>query len=143
MNKIISKSEKETFDIGFKLAHELKKGDFLAMFGEMGAGKTAFVKGLAKGLGYDGEVVSPTFSLINEYRGRITLYHFDMFRVFTEDALFSTGYYDYLDSDGILAVEWSENIKNELPENRTDICFEYGSDENERIITISKAGEKA
>lgn len=142
MERIISNSEQDTFELAKKIAADLRPGDVVALYGEMGTGKTAFVKGLAKGLCYDGEVTSPTFSLINEYQGRCKLYHFDMFRVFTQDSLYSTGFYDYLDGDGILAVEWSENIRDELPDIRIDIRFEYGKNENERLITIEKVGEK-
>ena len=104
-------SVQETEQLASEFAKELKCGDVVAFTGGMGAGKTAFVRGLAKGLGVSGEVSSPTYAIVNEYRGDPTLYHFDMYRVSSADDLFTTGYFDYLDQgDSILAVEWSENI---------------------------------
>lgn len=110
-------SVQETEQLASEFAKELKRGDVVAFTGGMGAGKTAFVRGLAKGLGVSGEVSSPTYAIVNEYRGDPTLYHFDMYRVSSADDLFTTGYFDYLDQgDSILAVEWSENITESLPE---------------------------
>ena len=109
----------------------------------MGMGKTAFVRGLARGLGIDAEVTSPTFALVHEYDGTPPLYHFDMYRVTSWDSLYSTGFFDYLDAGGILAVEWSENIEGVLPEDAIRVEFRRGESENERIITIEKGGEPA
>lgn len=140
MSVYISHSVKETHEIGEKLGKTLKSGDVVAYFGGMGMGKTTFTHGLAKGLGIDEkEVSSPTFALVHEYRGSAaTLYHFDMYRIESWDDLYSTGFFDYLDFGGILAVEWSENIENALPENCIRVSFEHGENENERIIEISK-----
>lgn len=138
MSVFISHSVKETHEIGKKLGKTLKSGDVVAYFGGMGMGKTTFTHGLAKGLGIDEkEVSSPTFALVHEYRGtNATLYHFDMYRIEGWDDLYSTGFFDYLDFGGILAVEWSENIENALPENCIRVLFQHGEDENERIIQI-------
>lgn len=138
MSVFISHSVKETHEIGEKLGKTLKSGDVVAYFGGMGMGKTTFTHGLAKGLGIDEkEVSSPTFALVHEYRGtNATLYHFDMYRIEGWDDLYSTGFFDYLDFGGILAVEWSENIENALPENSIRVSFQHGEDENERIIQI-------
>lgn len=138
MSVYISHSVKETHEIGEKLGKTLKSGDVVAYFGGMGMGKTTFTHGLAKGLGIDEkEVSSPTFALVHEYRGtNATLYHFDMYRIEGWDDLYSTGFFDYLDFGGILAVEWSENIENALPENCIRVLFQHGEDENERIIQI-------
>lgn len=140
MSVYISHSVKETHEIGEKLGKTLKGGDVVAYFGGMGMGKTTFTHGLAKGLGIDEkEVSSPTFALVHEYRGSAaTLYHFDMYRIESWDDLYSTGFFDYLDFGGILAVEWSENIENALPENCIRVSFEHGENENERKIEISK-----
>ncbi len=140
MSVYISHSVRETHEIGEKLGKTLKSGDVVAYFGCMGMGKTTFTHGLAKGLGIDEkEVSSPTFALVHEYRGSAaTLYHFDMYRIESWDDLYSTGFFDYLDFGGILAVEWSENIENALPENCIRVSFEHGENENERIIEISK-----
>ena len=86
---------------------------------------------------------SPTFALVNEYHGRLTLYHFDMYRVTTWEDLYSTGFFDYLDTGAVLAVEWSENIEGALPEDAIRVSFQHGAFESERIITIEKGGESA
>lgn len=134
--KFISRSVKQTEEIAFELAKKLKKGDCIAYRGELGAGKTAFTRGLAKGLGIEDDVMSPTFSLVNQYEGDVILYHFDMYRIENEDDLYMTGFFDYLDSDGILAIEWSENIASALPEDTIFVTIEKTDDGNTREITI-------
>lgn len=131
-------SADETAELGRLLGSKLKSGDVVAYFGGMGMGKTAFTHGLASGLGIDEKIVSsPTFALVHEYRGDgNTLYHFDMYRISGWDDLYSTGFFDYLDNGGILAVEWSENIVNALPDNRIEVHFSQGKKENDRIIEI-------
>lgn len=137
MSVYISESTKDTEAIACDLAKNLKAGDVVAMFGGMGMGKTAFTHGLAKGLGIDDkQVSSPTFALVHEYGDKNKLYHFDMYRIESWEDLYSTGFFDYLESDGILAVEWSENIVNALPDNYIRVEFEKGESENQRIITI-------
>lgn len=133
-----SNSVAQTVSIGKKLGEKLHKGNVVAYFGPMGMGKTAFTHGLAEGLGIDEKnVSSPTFALVHEYRGKSnTLYHFDMYRISTWDDLYSTGYFDYLDASEILAVEWSENIENALPEDCIKVIFTPGNSENERNIEI-------
>ena len=135
--KYISHSVKQTEEIAFKLARKLKQGDCIAYRGGLGAGKTAFTRGLAKGLGIEDDVMSPTFSLVNQYEGDVTLYHFDMYRIENEDDLYMTGFFDYLDSGGILAIEWSENITSALPEDTIYVTIEKSViDEYTREITI-------
>lgn len=136
MQKFITESPSETEAVGENLSTKLKPGSIVALFGGMGAGKTAFTRGIARGLGITGGVSSPTFALVHEYKGRIPLYHFDMYRVNSWDDLYSTGFFDYLDSGGIIVVEWSENIENALPENTIHIMIKHGKTENERIISI-------
>ena len=127
----------ETFDLGKKIAHSVSDGSVIAMFGGMGMGKTAFTRGLAEGLGIDPKnVSSPTFAIVHEYSGERTLYHFDMYRIESWDDLYSTGFFDYLDSGGVIAVEWSENIENALPDGYVKISFEKGKGDNDRIITV-------
>lgn len=139
--RLLSRSPLETQIIGEKIGAKLN-GGVVALFGGMGAGKTAFVRGFCKGVGYTGEVSSPTFAIVHEYvGGRVPVYHFDMYRIESEDDLYSCGYYDYLDEDGIVVVEWSENIESLLPDDCLRISFERDEgDENSRIITIN--GEK-
>ena len=108
-------SPSETEAYGRQLAQELHSGDVVALFGGMGMGKTAFVRGLADGLGLSAEVSSPTFALVHDYGGQPPLVHFDMYRINGWDDLYSTGFFDYLDAGAILAVEWSENIQAALP----------------------------
>ena len=139
MASFYSKSVKETVELGKKLGSKLSKGKVVAYFGPMGMGKTAFTHGLAEGLGIDEKnVSSPTFALVHEYKGKENkLYHFDMYRISTWDDLYSTGYFDYLDAGEILAVEWSENIENALPEDCVKVFFSPGEKDNERNIKIT------
>lgn len=120
-----------------RLAQDLKGGEVVAFTGGMGAGKTAFTRGLVMGLGAGDVVSSPTFALVNEYQGRLTVEHFDMYRVESWDDLYSTGFFDYLSSDCILVIEWSENIAGALPEDAITIDIQPGERENDRVITIS------
>lgn len=133
-----SHSSKETENFGSQLAKSLNPGDVVALFGDLGAGKTAFTRGLAKGVGFDGEVSSPTFALVHEYPGNIPIYHFDMYRITTWDDLYSTGFFDYLDMGGILVIEWSENIENCLPDGTIRVSITKNDNENERIITLQR-----
>ena len=135
--EFVSHSVAETESFAKELSAKLKPGDCIAYRGGMGAGKTAFTRGLAQGLDLIGEVASPTFSIVNEYLGKVNLYHFDMYRVESSDDLETTGFYDYLDSGRhILAVEWSENIDDALPEDTIYITITR-VDENTRHITVT------
>ena len=129
-------SPRETELLGERLAQQLKGGEVLSLFGGMGMGKTAFTRGLARGLDVQEPVSSPTFALVNEYAGRLPLYHFDMYRVTSWDDLYSTGFFDYLETGGVLVIEWSENIEEALPENTVKIIFKRGNGENDREIEI-------
>ncbi|MDF2567098.1 MAG: hypothetical protein K0R90_554 [Oscillospiraceae bacterium] len=140
MIKYLSNSVEQTEDFACKFSKELNAGDIIAFNGDLGAGKTAFVRGLAKGLQVYGEVSSPTYSLVNEYSGETPLYHFDMYRVCSMDDLYTTGFFDYLDMNGIMAIEWSENIQSALPENTIFITIEKLS-ENERKIIVDGGGK--
>lgn len=142
MREYTSKSPEETEAIGEKLAGILQPGTVVAFFGGMGMGKTVFTRGLARGLHSTEAVSSPTFALVQEYGGNPPLVHFDMYRISTWDDLYSTGFFDYIDMGWILAVEWSENIENALPDNTVRVEIrKTGDDENERIITIGKENE--
>lgn len=135
MVKFISSSANETENIGKKLAKKLKGTEVIALFGALGAGKTAFTRGLSEGLGFEDGVSSPTFALVHEYEGKFPIFHFDMYRVTTYDDLYSTGFFDYI-GNGILVIEWSENIEGVLPNDAIRITIKPLS-ENEREITIS------
>ena len=135
MRSVITNSAAETEHFAEELAKLLRPDDTVAYFGGLGMGKTTFTRGLAKGLGSSDEVSSPTFSLVHEYRCNPKLYHFDMYRVTSFDDLYSTGFFDYLESGAVLAIEWSENIEGALPENYIRVTFER-LDENSRRITV-------
>lgn len=137
MKSFTTHSPSETQAVAEMLGKKLRPGDVIAFFGDLGAGKTTFTAGLAKGLGIDETMVSsPTFAIVNEYRSDRSLYHFDMYRIESWDDLYSTGFFDYIDSGGILAVEWSENIENALPDNAIKVTIKRGTSDNERIITV-------
>ena len=133
--KYISHSVEETEQIAMNLAEKLKGNEVIAFFGGLGMGKTAFTRGICKGLGFNDGVQSPTFSLVNQYDAKYTVYHFDMYRINTYDDLYSTGFFDYLDT-GVLIIEWSENIENALPDDYIRIEISQGESENQRIIDI-------
>ena len=140
-NVFISNSPATTKEIAANLAADLKGGEVIAFYGDLGQGKTCFVTGLAEGLGFKGEVSSPTFAIINEYiGGRLNLYHFDMYRVSGWDDLYSTGYFEYMESGGVLAVEWSENIEAALPDNTIRITIKR-IDETTREISIDRGND--
>ena len=135
MIRIISDSAAETERIGERLAAKLNGDEVIALFGGLGMGKTAFTRGLARGLGVDDSVSSPTFALVNEYRGKIPIYHFDMYRVQSWDDLYSTGFFDYIDN-GVLVIEWSENIEGALPDNALRVTISRGEHDEQRIFEI-------
>ena len=139
MEKYISNSREETEKIGALFAEGLKGGEVVAFIGGLGMGKTCFTRGLAKGLGFEGDVTSPTFALINEYLGgRLNLYHFDMYRIESWEDLYSSGFFEYIEENGIVAVEWSENIENALPENTVFVEIKALEDETREIIIYRK-----
>lgn len=133
-----TESAAETENIGYLLGKSISCPRVVAMFGELGAGKTAFTRGFAKGMGIECDVSSPTFALVNEYRGKNkTLYHFDMYRISGWDDLYSTGYFDYLDDPcGCLIIEWSENIEAVLPESCVRVEITKTENTDERNIEI-------
>lgn len=138
MKQYISNSPKDTEKIAEELAKTLSGGEVIAFTGGLGMGKTCFVRGLARGLDYIGDVTSPTFAVVNEYLGgKFDLYHFDMYRIESWNDLYSIGYFDYLSSGGVLAIEWSENISEAL-EPDTIYVEIINSGENQRIIKISR-----
>lgn len=131
-----TRSAAETIALGRKIGAKLRGGDCLAYIGGLGAGKTTVTRGIAEGMGLTDDVTSPTFTLVNEYRsGSIALCHFDMYRIRSYGDLETTGFFDYMDGDTVLAVEWSENITDALPPETVYISFER-IDDNTRKITI-------
>lgn len=134
--EFVTHSPAETEALAARLAEGLQGGEVLAFSGGMGAGKTAFTRGLVRELGAGDVVSSPTFALVNEYTGRLTVEHFDMYRVESWDDLYSTGFFDYLDTDCVLVIEWSENMESALPDGAVRIDIRQGVSEQERIISI-------
>ena len=133
----ITNCEKETEQLGERLGAALKPGSVIAYTGDLGAGKTAFTRGLAKGLQVPERVTSPTFNIVNEYEGgRLPLFHFDMYRLGGADELFDIGWEDYLARNGVCAVEWSENVEEALEEGTIRIDIRRGENDNQRRISI-------
>jgi len=139
----ISRSEAETEDLGRRLAAVLSPGSVVAYQGGLGMGKTAFTRGLARGLGYEGRVTSPTFTIVNEYESPSgpPLFHFDMYRLEDAGDLFDIGWEDYLDRGGVCAVEWSERVAEALPADAVTVAISRcPEDETRRFITIEGVG---
>ena len=135
MNKIkISRSAEDTEKIALELGKTLKAGDIVLYEGDLGAGKTTFTKGLARALGVDDVVTSPTFALVNEYSGKIPLFHFDVYRLADSDEFIEIGGEEYFyEKNGVSIIEWADIVEDILPEDTKYIYIEYGADENERI----------
>ena len=134
----LSHSPEETERIGETLGKTLRPGSVVAYRGGLGMGKTAFTRGLARGLGCAGRVTSPTFTIVNEYSGALPLFHFDMYRLDSSDALFDIGWEDYLDRGGVCAVEWSENVADAMPDGTVYVTIQRAPEgENARKITIT------
>ena len=140
----VSRSEAETEDLGRRLATVLSPGAVVAFRGGLGMGKTAFTRGLARGLGCEGRVTSPTFTIVNEYEGTggVPLFHFDMYRLEGAEDLFDIGWEDYLDRGGVCAVEWSERVEEAIsPEDAVTVAIaRYPEREDWRVITIEGVG---
>ena len=138
MAEYITHSREETVALGRKLAAVLPDGALIAFTGGLGAGKTAFCEGLAEGLGCTDPVSSPTFAIVNYYRGPRPLAHFDLYRILDSEALFEIGFDEYLDGRRIVLIEWSENAADILPERYKTVHIRYGDGENDRVVTIDE-----
>ena len=133
----ITHSPAETEALGARLAEALDAGRVVAFTGDLGAGKTAFVSGMARALGVEERVTSPTFTIVNEYEGgRLPLFHFDMYRLGDADELFHIGWEDYLARGGVCAVEWSERAEAALPPDAVRVSIVRGDGDSDRMITI-------
>ncbi len=135
MDDYLSKSVEETERFAQNFSKHLTGNEIIAMYGGLGAGKTAFTRGLARGLEVEDSVSSPTFAIVNEYSGVYPLYHFDMYRIENWNDLESIGFFDYIDN-GIVVIEWSENIEGALPSDVIKVYIDKTDNENERIIKI-------
>lgn len=138
-----SYSYDDTQKIATEIADLLKGGEFIAMYGDLGAGKTAFVQGLAKALGIKSHITSPTFTIVNEYEGRLPLYHFDVYRIADCDEMYEIGYDEYINGDGVCIIEWAELIEDIFPDSYYKITIlkddEKGFDY--RKIIFEEGGE--
>lgn len=133
MQEFITKNENETEEIGENIGKVLPAGSVLAMYGELGSGKTALVRGIARGMGINSRVQSPTFTIVNEYEGKRTLYHFDMYRLSDASELFDIGWEDYLNTGAVCAVEWSENVQDAFFGDEITVRFTKLSETERRI----------
>lgn len=134
MYKVYLKDEEATKSFGFKLGELVKKGNIICLLGDLGAGKTTLTQSFAKGLGVDDYVTSPTFTIVNEYDGRIPLYHFDVYRIGSSDEMYDIGYDEYINSDGVCIIEWANLIDDVLPEEYLSIELKYVEDGREMIL---------
>ena len=140
--KYITNSYEETERVAAELAKSLKGGEVIAMYGDLGAGKTAFVRGLARALGIEGHITSPTFTIMNAYNGRLPLYHFDVYRIADPDEMYEIGCDEYIGSDGVCVIEWEELIEDILPDEYIKVNIKKDSEKGDdyREITIENAG---
>lgn len=133
--------EQETWKVAAQLAEQLKPGDIVCLYGELGAGKTTFCQGALKALGVKEQVTSPTFTIVHEYMGRLPVYHFDVYRVHSANDLFEIGYEEYFFGTGVCFIEWAELIEELLPENCIQVFLSYSEEDEEgRVITIEYPG---
>ncbi len=135
MTVIKTNDTKETEQLGKRIADALTGREVIAFFGGLGMGKTTLTRAVAQALGSEDDVSSPTFAIVNEYKAKFNIYHFDMYRITSWGDLYSTGFFDYLDT-GVIIIEWSENIENALPEGFVRIDIKPGESETERIFEI-------
>lgn len=138
--EIITHNVEETERVGEALAKTLLPYSIVALFGDLGAGKTAFVRGMARGLGSTNRVTSPTFTIVNEYNGSLELFHFDMYRLGSSEELFDIGWEDYLARGGVCVVEWSENVNDAFDGSEIKVTIEKLSD-TDRKITVDNPQE--
>lgn len=133
---------RETEEFGIKLGRLLKSGDILCLNGDLGAGKTTMTKSIGLGLGVEEYITSPTFALINQYRGRIPVYHFDVYRLEHVEELYDLGFDEYFYGDGVCIIEWGDRIEKMLPKDRIIIDIKKGNNLDERILYIDGFGKR-
>ena len=140
MLKIKTTSPEETFNLGQCLAKVLGPGQVVCLAGDLGAGKTLLVQGLAKALGIEGTVNSPTFTILNVYEASFPIYHFDLYRLDYAEELFDIGFYEYTEGRGLSIIEWPDKFPEELPDEYLWIDIKNGDDINERMLGVSARG---
>jgi tRNA threonylcarbamoyladenosine biosynthesis protein TsaE len=137
MKRTLTHSEEETTALGTSFAKSLRPGDVIALFGDLGSGKTRFVQGVCRGLGVKEHVASPTFTIVNEYLvGTQSIYHFDFYRITSLAELREIGFEEYLSGNGICLIEWADRVRDALPQRRYDVHMTLGSDDQSREIVI-------
>lgn len=141
MLKLITESAEETSKIGEQLGRLVNKGNIICLSGDLGAGKTAFTKGIAKGMGVEDYVTSPTYTIINEYEGRLPLYHFDVYRLNDVEEMYELGYEEYFFGDGVVVLEWADIVREIVPKERLWITILNTKGDNSREIIIEPTGE--
>lgn len=141
MRKIISKSVEETQKLGYEIGKLLKEGDVVCLTGDLGAGKTTFTKSIAKGLDVEEDVTSPTFTIINEYNGRLPVYHFDVYRIMDIEEMYEIGYEEYFYGKGVCIVEWASQIKGLIPKDHLWIEIKLGNSEKSREFFFEGTSE--
>lgn len=142
MLEIRLNSLEQTEEFGIKFGKLLQGGDIVCLNGELGAGKTTLTKSIGLGLGVNDYITSPTFALINEYKGRVPVYHFDVYRLENVEELYDLGFDEYFYSNGVSIIEWAEKIERLLPKERIELDFKKGIDINERWINITGYGDR-
>ncbi len=141
MKEIITNSPDETFALGKKVGRLVKPGMVICLSGEMGAGKTAITQGIVEGAGVEDYVTSPTYTIVNEYRGRIPIYHFDVFRIEDMEELYEIGFDEYLYGEGVVIIEWASYIKEILPQEYLWISIKKDKNFTNRIFTFTAEGK--
>ena len=141
MKEYITNSELETENLGYSFAKQLKSNDLVVFNGDLGVGKTAFIRGIVRYLSPNSRVTSPTYALVNTYKDNITIYHFDMYRITDEESLYSSGFYDYLNTGAICIIEWYENIEEYVTEYNYKISIQKMNFDNTRKIIIEDKNE--
>lgn len=137
--EIIIKDQSETEQFGYELGQKVQPGTVIALIGDLGTGKTTLTKSIARGLGIDDVITSPTFNIVKEYRsGRLPLFHFDVYRIGDVDEMFEIGYEEYFFGEGVCVVEWADIIEEIIPEDAMIIRISYGASEGERIYEIEE-----
>lgn len=144
MINVETHSFEETVEIGKNIGNVLRSGDIISLTGDLGTGKTAFTNGIAKALGITSYITSPTFTIVNEYEGRLPLYHFDVYRISDPEEMFDIGFEEYINSEGITIIEWGEQIKEILPKEIITVNIKKNLDKglDVREIYIDFIGEK-
>lgn len=140
--KVILNNLEETEEFGIKLGKILKKGDIVCLIGDLGAGKTTLTKSIGLGLGVKEYITSPTFTLINQYKGRVPVYHFDVYRLENPDELYDLGFDEYFYGNGVCIIEWADKIEKLLPKDRIVLDIKRGKNVNERVISITAHGSR-